>query len=167
MPATYEPIQSVTLASAAASITFSSIPNTYTDLRIVFTGTSTSTATYVQMRMNNVSTGNLYSWTRLTGNGTAAASSRATNYNESYLNDAFPFGSTNSGMVTADILSYTASVFKTTLTTASVDQNGSGGVERHVHLFRSTNAISTIQLLAYLNNFAAGTTATLYGIKAA
>jgi hypothetical protein len=35
MPATYEPIATTTLGTAAAFITFSSIPATYTDLRLV------------------------------------------------------------------------------------------------------------------------------------
>ena len=38
--ATYEPIATQTLASAAASITFSSIAATYTDLRLVLTCTT-------------------------------------------------------------------------------------------------------------------------------
>ena len=41
MPATYEPIASTTLGSAAATISFSSIPGTFTDLVVVlFTGTT-------------------------------------------------------------------------------------------------------------------------------
>jgi glycosyltransferase involved in cell wall biosynthesis len=42
MPATYEPIATTTLGSAAASITFSSIPATYTDLRLVIVGNLSS-----------------------------------------------------------------------------------------------------------------------------
>ena len=40
MPATYEPIATTTLGSAATNITFSSIPATYTDLRLVLVARS-------------------------------------------------------------------------------------------------------------------------------
>jgi hypothetical protein len=44
MPITYELVRpSQTLTSAASSVTFSSIPATYTDLVLVVNGTSTAT----------------------------------------------------------------------------------------------------------------------------
>ena len=77
MPATYEPIATNTLGSAAANVTFSSIPATYTDLVIVYqalaaTGNPDMTAQF------NGDTGSNYSATRLSGNGTAASSARYT-----------------------------------------------------------------------------------------
>ena len=51
MPATYEPIATTTLGSAAASITFSSIAGTYTDLRLVMVGT-TSASDWAFVRFN-------------------------------------------------------------------------------------------------------------------
>jgi len=49
---TYTPIASVTLSSAQASVTFSSIPQTYTDLVLVVNGsTATSMVKYASWAM--------------------------------------------------------------------------------------------------------------------
>jgi hypothetical protein len=78
MPATYEPIATTTLGSAASSITFSSIPATYTDLRLsVTTADAGATATYLALQFNS-DTGANYSRTRITGNGSTATSNRTT-----------------------------------------------------------------------------------------
>ena len=71
---TYTPIYTTTLASAAASYTFSSIPSTYTDLVIAATGLTTA-GTTLAMRFNGDTATN-YSDTYLLGNAGAASSSR-------------------------------------------------------------------------------------------
>ena len=100
-------------------------------------------------------------------NGTGTAASAATTANATSIN----IGPNNAvsglfGLYTLDIFSYTGSTNKTVLVTNSVDQNGSGQVGRVVGLWRNTAAITTITL-SDSSNFAIGTTATLYGIKAA
>lgn len=165
MPVTYEPIATTTLASAASTITFSSISSGYTDLRLVLMGTATAALT-PRIRLNGDTATN-YSNTFLYGDGTSALSARTTNstfFNVTYNTS---WSSTIPAMVTTDIFSYAGSTNKTALTTASVDQNGSGSVERIVSLWRSTAAITSITILSSASTFAAGTTATLYGIKAA
>ena len=71
---TYTPIASQTLASTVANVTFSSIPQGYTDLVLVVSS-STSTNTNLYLRFNNDST-SLYSDTVLNGNGTTASTAR-------------------------------------------------------------------------------------------
>ncbi len=83
MPTTYEPIATTTLGSAAATITFSTIPATYTDLRVVWVGTVT-VADSAGMRFNSDS-GTNYSRTVLQGDGSAASSNRSTSQNQIYL----------------------------------------------------------------------------------
>jgi hypothetical protein len=78
MPAgnTYEAIATQTLGSAAASVTFSSIPSTYTDLVLVCNFETSSNAiagVYIQF---NGDTSTNYSSTNLIGNGSTAESSR-------------------------------------------------------------------------------------------
>ena len=75
MPATYEPIASTTLGTAAADITFSSIPGTYTDLVLVLYGGFATAASDLYTQFNS-DTGTNYSNSDLRGNGTAAAANR-------------------------------------------------------------------------------------------
>jgi regulatory protein YycH of two-component signal transduction system YycFG len=165
--ATYERIATQTLVSAAATITFSSIAATYTDLRMVLVGTCTSTATFANCIFNSVSTGSLYSNTALYGDGTSALSAANTSANSYYLGQTSQVQTSTPTSLMLDIFSYAGSTNKTALFTGSFDQNGSGAVERNVGLFRSTTAISSITMRVGSVNWAIGTIATLYGIKAA
>jgi hypothetical protein len=164
MPTTYEPIATTTLGSAATSISFSSITSAYTDLRLVLVAKEESSGSggNVALRFNS-DTGSNYSWTRLSGDGSTAASARASN--SSTINPS-PVGLTaNPSMWTWDIFSYTGSTNKTLLYTESADSNGSGNVVRVVGLWRNTSAITAISISTFGPNYPVGTTATLYGIK--
>lgn len=165
MPATYEPIATTTLGSAASSITFSSIASTWTDLRVVFVGTS-STANACRIQFNSDTATN-YSYTDLIGDGASATSSRSSNTTYITMTPASALSTTISSLLTMDIFSYAGSTYKTALINASEDRNGSGGVGNQVGLWRSTSAINSILIYASSGNFATGTTATIYGIKAA
>jgi len=166
MPATYEPIATTTLSTTASVITFSSIPSTYTDLRLVWTVRSTAGGNYPTVRFNNDS-GSNYSWTRIYGDGTSAASQANTSRSGIgilWLTEVSSAADTFN-LLTLDVFSYAGSTYKTSLTTASADKNGSGTVERAVALWQSTSAINRLDLTASSSTFTAGTTATLYGIK--
>jgi hypothetical protein len=160
MATTYEKIQSTTLGTATATITFSSIPATYTDIRVVLTCTGSGTI-YPNARLNNDASA-LYSVTSLLGNGSTASSWSGTGNDN--LAMTFNGISSTPAMYTLDIFSYAGSTFKTILGTESADNNGSGDVQRLVNLYRSTTAINRVDLRGGGNNFAIGTTATLYGI---
>jgi hypothetical protein len=164
MPATYEPIATTTLGSATPSITFSSIPAIYTDLRLVFVG-ATASADGIFARLNGDTAAN-YSNTSLEGNGTAASSQKVANTTLWRLEGFWQANtSTTPFMQTLDIFSYAGSTFKTALGAGSNDQNGSGDVIRTVHLYRSTSAITSLLISTTGPNMTVGTTATLYGIK--
>lgn len=164
MPATYEPIATATLGSAAASITFSSIPATYTDLRLVLVATATTGGINANVRFNGDTATN-YSNTALGGDGSTAQSVAATSQTFNQLTVFNGINATIPTLRTMDVFSYAGSTFKTALTSESNDFNGSGSVARTVQLWRSTSAISTILIYASSSTFATGTTATLYGIK--
>jgi hypothetical protein len=165
MPVTYENIATTTLGSAASTITLSSIPATYTDLRLVVVGAATGVGIHMNAQFNS-DTGTNYSVTSLIGTGASAISGRTTSANQMLLSTN-QLITTNPAMVTMDILSYRGSTFKTSLNTATNDKNGSGIVLRNVGLWRSTSAITSITLLDTYGGggqFDVGTTATLYGI---
>lgn len=169
MAATYEPIASTTLGSDAFSYTFSSIPSTYTDLRLIVHGrTSRASIAYdtVNFRFNG-DTGTTYSRTRLYGNGSSAGSDGSSSADLWSCWIAAELASAPS-LVTLDIFSYAnTNVYKTGLSTSSqADQR----VEKHVSLWRNTAAITSIQVFATASqssNLVAGTTISLYGLAAA
>lgn len=164
MAATYEPIATTTLGSAASSITFSSIPGTYTDLRLSLSLKSTSATSFFGFRFNG-DTGTNYSCTYMYGNGSTAGSSRSTSVDIIYGNTIY---NTNFTFVGLDVFSYAGSTYKTCLYSMANDQNGSGVALNEVGLWRSTSAINSLSIVDYQGKvFEVGTTATLYGIKAA
>ena len=77
MANTYTLIESQVLGSSAASVTFSAIPDTYTDLVFKFSVRSDRAATFdnIQARIN-ADSGSNYSRTLLSGDGSSASSSR-------------------------------------------------------------------------------------------
>lgn len=171
MPATYEAIASTTLSSAASTITFSSIPNTYTDLRLVLVARSSrvDTTDPIYVRINS-DTGSNYSMTYITGDGSTASSSRSTSISLWQIG-SMPAANAAANLFnycSMDFFSYSGLTNKTVLSEESRDMNGSGVVDRRVLLWRSTSAINNIQFTSgSSSNFVTGTTATLYGIKAA
>lgn len=168
--ATYEPIATTTLSSAASTITFSSISGSYTDIKLIFVGYSVNANEYCKLQFNNDTASN-YSVTSLSGIGAnPVTSDRFTTQTFIYLHTAKGLNTSsnnNPSMLAVDIFSYSGGTYKTSLTTASNDVAGAGSVERGVGLWRSTAAITSIKLLLTGGNFASGTTATLYGIASA
>lgn len=148
-------IATTTLGTAASTITFSSIPATYTDLRLVF---NLITPGYDSTLTVNGDSATNYSYTLIRGNGTAAISGRGTNTAGVILD----YNASSPALFTVDFFSYAGSTNKTFLTTSSEDANGSGTVDRKVGLWRNTAAITSVTLSS--TNMSIGTTATLYGI---
>lgn len=162
MASTYTPIATNTLTSATSTVTFSSIPATYTDLILIVTATSASGGTQdVGIRFNNDS-GSNYSRIRLNGNGSAASTGR---------NQAVTVGyglittTTAPTVGTVQINSYSnSSTYKNFLYRAS---EASDSAALGVVSWASTAAINRIDVLGMSYNFAIGSTFTIYGIKAA
>lgn len=164
--ATYEPLATTTVSgSSTNTITFNSISSSYTDLVLILSGI-TASATYIKMNFNN-DTSSLYSDTVIWGSGTAAASARESTVTRFLLGGGLTTSSTLPHFFRINVFSYAGSTNKTILAEMASDKNGSGSVERTVGLYRSTTAISRIDLVPNSGNYSDGYTATLYGIKAA
>jgi len=156
-------IATTTLTSSNNTISFSSIPSTYTDLRLVFTALSTNGTNSAYLRFNGSST-SLYSRTTIYGTGASASASSSQTQTEINLNLFHTLNTTKPEFYAIDIFSYNAAVNKNCLITGSSDLDGSGSVYVTSGLWRSTAAITSISLTTDAASFATGTTATLYGI---
>jgi len=169
MPLTYDSIATTTLGSVATSINFNSISSAFTDLKVIINGSPAAGGTNLLMRLNNNSA-SLYTGTFLLGNGgTATSVSNPLDVNF-LLTTGGTLSSTLPFFAEIDIFSYylSSGVFKSILAKTSCDLNGSGNIFTTVGLMQTTTAVTSVNLLlSGSTNFAVGTTATLYGIKAA
>jgi hypothetical protein len=162
MASTYTPIATTTLGSNTNTVTFSSIASTYTDLVLVMSVKNTSGSFYDNLLQFNSDTASNYSWTRISGNGTAATSARGT----SQTSIQAGWGGTNPATTIVSLQNYSnATTYKTCLVrTNDVD----AVTAAYAGLWRSTSAINRIDILAYSGtNFITGSTFTLYGILSA
>jgi hypothetical protein len=167
MAATYTPIASITLGATAASVTFNSIPQTYTDLIIV--STATQNTSYNQLNANfNSDTSTLYSSTWLTASNNASQSGRASNIGAAYLS-AYAGAGTTAGnfMCTSHIMNYSNATTNKTMISRAGNPGTGTDVELVVSLWRSTAAITSITLSLGANSFISGSTFNLYGILGA
>lgn len=158
MPQTYTPIASQTLTSAQSSVTFSSISSAYTDLVVIIEGAMTVSS---DMRIQfNSDGGSNYSNTTLEGNGTTAQSARWSNQTKLIVNN-FATG-TGRGNFSLFIMNYAnTTTFKTVLHRMAFAGNAT---EAGAGLWRSTAAITSMELFANATTWISGSTFTLYGI---
>jgi hypothetical protein len=165
---TYVALATNTLSSDTATVTFSSISGSYTDLVLVITPAS-SAQKDVDIRLNG-DTGTNYSSTVLGGNGTTVTSARETTVSTARITY---YGATNTtlgnSVFIVNLMNYSnTTTYKTIL---SRTNNASTGVDASVGLWRNTAAITSITLGPNITQgtatWSAGSTFTLYGILAA
>jgi hypothetical protein len=161
---TYVALDKITLGTAAASVTFSSISSAYTDLVIVINAkASTAINSYMQVGNGSVDTGSNYSRTGLNGNGSAASSYRNASIGYYYLNDVAGVDASNFDYVdTVHLMNYAnTTTYKTFMNRCN---NATFGVGAQVGMWRSTVAINTVLLGVLSGTWAVGSTFSLYGI---
>lgn len=162
----YESIQTFTAgAGGSATITFSSIPSTYTHLQLRFIAAGTSTpALYIKI---NSDSGANYVRHRLQGNGSTAQASANTGDTQMVIfgSPGLPTASTF-GATVIDFLDYSnTNKYKTNRILAGVDTNGAGNIEFASNLWMNTAAISSLTITASSGNLAQYSSFALYGIK--
>lgn len=174
-PSAFFPIATTTLATASASVTFSSIPATYTHLQVrAFlkyspTGNDRSAVT---VRFNSDS-GNNYNQGALYGTGTTLASDQAISQSATrFASVAAPSSHSNYtstfGMFVADILDYAnTNKYKTILGIGGYDSNSTtySNVAMQSGAWLSTVAISSMVMTPDSGNWSVGSQFTLYGVK--
>jgi hypothetical protein len=162
MSITYRPINTTTLTTSTTTVTFSSIPSTYTDLILVAAITAGNTGDgYLRF---NSDTGNNYSDTVIRGNGSAASSVRDTSVPGIDIGPTSVITGSEVGIVKIQIQNYSNSTtYKTSL--IRFDE-GTNFVNAIVGLWRNTNAITSIDIVSRSGTWGVSSTFTLYGIKA-
>lgn len=165
----YESIATV-YGNNSSSLTFTSIPSTYTHLQIRLicrdTGAFTERALFMEYNGNSPSGSN--SIHSIVGNGSTVTASSAINQGRYASINQIPAASATANVFSAqiiDILDY-ANTNKTKVTRilSGYDANGSGKIGIDSYLFNSTSAITSI-LLYSNNSFTSGTVIELYGIR--
>jgi hypothetical protein len=171
----YESIASTTVGSGgSATITFSSIPATYTHLQIRAIVRSQRVAPDETLRyeFNGDTSSTTSSAHLIQGNGSSVIAAGAANY-FNLISDFIPasqIGSNIYGVVITDILDYAnTNKNKTVRTLFGFDNNG-GGYNGHLQFlsngWRNTNAITSITIASTTSStMAEYTQFALYGIK--
>jgi hypothetical protein len=166
MPNTYVALSTQTLAVATNTVTLSlSGISGYTDLVLVINAGSSAGAD-ANFRLNGDS-GSNYSRTSITGNGSAASSSRTANAIIGRFNfNGYPNGGAGDTIIIAHFMDYANTT--TNKTVISRAGNASLGTDAVVNLWRNTAAITSIEILSTAAaTYAVGSTFSLYGITAA
>ena len=168
---TFTLIASNTVGSGgASSVTFSSIPATYTDL-VVKVSSRTDRTAYPQdnLRMQiNGDSGSNYSFRNIYGNGSSAASTNGSSitYVELYQTD--DNGATTNTFGSHDIYipNYTSSNYKSISSDGVAEQNGTQAwTELTAALWNSTAAINSLTFFGAFGNFVQYSDFTLYGVN--
>ena len=166
MPTTMKLIAKNVLGSATASLTFSGIPQTYTDLLLVCTArTSRSNlADYVQVKPNgsnaNLSIRSLY------GQGSGALSGSDVEFVALCNGNS----STSNTFAAQEwyFPNYAGSTNKSVSITSVVENNAATAyIYAIAGLWSSASAITSLEINGYYNSFAAGSSFFLYGITKA
>ena len=158
-------IETKTLGADAASIEFTSIPQTYTDL-VFFASTRASTSgTSVEpcLVTFNANTSN---YTHRTLNGTGSATASASGTSRLVFN-APRTGTTAStfGNVSVYIPNYAGATNKSYSTDSVTEHNATEAHQTIIAgLWSDTAAITSVLFAPTANNFIAGSTISLYGI---
>jgi hypothetical protein len=162
MPATYEKIATYTVPSAQSTVTFSSIPATYTDLILMIGGAATAAQGMALWYNNDTTLPGVYSRTYLYGDGTSAVSARASGGGANH--QILEIGTAIS-TVYAHIMNYSnTTTFKTALSRGG---SASNLTITGVGLWRNTSAINRLDIATVSGTMNTGTVLTVYGIKAA
>lgn len=158
-------------AGGSSTITFNSIPGTYTDLVLVVSARNTSSGNdWLTTRVNGVSSG--YTWRILAGDGSSTSSYNSSGFSmpAGFVSGLiFGTNATNNTFGSSQIVipNYADSATKTLSSDSVMENNASNPSNQSLSAGNSgvTAAVTSVTLLLYNGaSFAQNTTATLYGV---
>ena len=169
MPSTYTLISSNVLSTTAASVTFSAIPGTYTDLVLRWSARC-NRATFTNMmgiQFNSITGAS--STTYLEGDGSSASSSRNTGLNVNYVGYLPGADQTNNTFANGELYipNYAGSTNKPS-SSFNGSENNSASTQVFLDVFAglvsNTAAVTSLTLAPLSTSFVSGSSFYLYGI---
>lgn len=159
---TYVALATTTLTSSASSVTFSSIPQDYRDLVLVFNGGSSSGQAQAGVRLNSDS-GNNYSSVVMAGNGSGTFTSSQTAA-QLAMTWAYAYTAPTNNTSVMQIMDYSATdKHKSALTRTPIPD---AATLAHASRWANNAAVNSVSVVAFIGSFSAGSTISLYGIEA-
>lgn len=168
MPTTYQLIGQNILSTNTASVTFSSIPATYTDLLIKISARNSGGATQDTMTITTINGSTGFSNTWIRGSGSSMISLRNLVGTSAYVGQIPGAGGTSNTFDNTEIYipSYTVSQNKPFSTFSAQENNlAATYMGKTAGLWSNTTAITSITFDANGQNFVSGSSFYLYGIK--
>lgn len=170
MATTYTLISSNVLASDQTTITFSSIPQTYTDLSLRVSGRANQNSNFdLLLSFNGTNSG--YSYTYISGNGSSASTLRGSSQTNIPMYSLITAsGSTANAFANIEIYipNYTGSSYVKQVGGYGVNEinSASGAIITAISgLNNFTSAITSISLTVGSGGYLTGSSFYLYGIK--
>lgn len=166
MANTYYLIEAKTLSTGTNSISFTSIPQTYTDLNLLIS-VRADTAAELYLTINGGTSG----YRTLNMNGSAPSTFNFGLYQTAvaYLGEAEYSTMTANTFASASVYlpKYTTSTKKTLQTESGQASNSGASLYWYINgsIYNSTSAIDNLQVKISSGNMVAGSTFYLYGIK--
>ena len=167
MATTYEIIASVTVSSATNTISFTSIPQTYTDLLFKISGRFSIDTASAFLRYNGTTTDGTSRF--LEGSGSGASSSTDGSYQYGPVHGVVNSTHTANTFGNAEIYipNYTSSNYKSSSSDGVTENNGAATtMALGANLWSDTAAITSIEIVGAASaDFVEHSTAYLYGIS--
>ena len=168
----YDSIATVTVgAGGSATVSFTSIPSTYTHLQIrgIARDARSAIGDSLTLTYNSDTGSNYMQYHNIYADGSTVSAAAGNTSHTSMLLDRIAGNTATAssfGAIVIDILDYAnTNKYKTLRALAGADNNGSGAVAFGSALWMSTTAISSITLSGANGNFNQYTQFALYGIK--
>jgi hypothetical protein len=170
LPGDYESIATAVGTGSSNTITFTSIPSTFTHLqiRMVASNTNASTAWSGLLVRFNSDSGANYAIHYVRGGGTVASAGSGTAQTSAFIDNVVSrSGNTNTLATTIiDLHDYASTnKYKTLRAIGGIDLNGSGVINFNSALWLNTAAVTSISLVAEQDNWTTTSKFALYGIR--
>ena len=160
-------IEAKTVSVAVSSVSFTTIPQTYTDLKILISGRNSYTSTGIEVTFNSTSSG--YNSRRLYGSGTGNMATDT--FGTNYVSNTSITDSSQTALIFGNGEIYIPNYANTSINKiVSIDGTSENNATASYYMFTNsiwsnTSAINTVTIKADTGNLEVGTKVYLYGIS--